>query len=103
MVYTDPQTSLRIGRALETRWDSLLSHPDSCPANGVHLSALAALTPQPGEDGGKGRIAVLAHQQSDGDDDLAAATGELQPSTSASQTDDVMPGRPAGAWPDDKT
>jgi hypothetical protein len=25
------------GGALETRWDSLLSQPDSCPADGVHL------------------------------------------------------------------
>jgi hypothetical protein len=40
---------------------------------------LAALTPQPGEDGGKGRIAVLAYQQADGDDHLAAAAVELQP------------------------
>ena len=26
---------------METRWDSLLSHPDSCPTDGVHLSSLA--------------------------------------------------------------
>jgi hypothetical protein len=32
-----------------------------------------------GEDGGKGRIAVLAHQQTDGDDHLATAAIELQP------------------------
>src|ERR1019366_7600561 len=28
---------LRSGGALETRWDSRLSHPDSCPTDGVHL------------------------------------------------------------------
>jgi hypothetical protein len=27
----------RIGRGIGTRWDSLLSHPNSCPTNGVHL------------------------------------------------------------------
>jgi hypothetical protein len=26
-----------MGGALETRWNSFLSHPDSCPADGVHL------------------------------------------------------------------
>ena len=41
--------------------------------------ALAALTPWPGKDGGKRRIAVLAHQEADGDDDLAAAAVQLQP------------------------
>jgi hypothetical protein len=29
--------------------------------------ALTALAPEPGQDGGKGRIAVLAHQRPDGD------------------------------------
>jgi hypothetical protein len=41
--------------------------------------ALAALTPQPGEDGGKGRIAVLAHQQADGDDDLTTTAVQFKP------------------------
>ena len=41
--------------------------------------ALAALTPQPGEDGGKGRTPVLAYQQPDRNDDLAAATVEFKP------------------------
>ncbi len=31
-------------------------------------------TPRPDEDGGKGWIAVLAHRQADGDDDLEPAT-----------------------------
>src|SRR5271165_5579303 len=30
--------SLGSGGALETRWASLLSHPDSCPTDGVHLT-----------------------------------------------------------------
>src|ERR1039457_6834102 len=42
--HTDPQTlPLRSGGALETRWDSLLSHPDSCPTDGVHLNRTGAL------------------------------------------------------------
>jgi hypothetical protein len=40
--------------------------------------SLTALTPQPGENGGKGRIAILAHQQADGDDHLTTAAIELQ-------------------------
>ena len=42
-------------------------------------STLAALTPQPGQDGGEGRIAVLAHQQADRQDHLAAAAIQLEP------------------------
>ena len=26
-----------MGKGVGTRWDSLLSHPDSCPTDGVHL------------------------------------------------------------------
>jgi hypothetical protein len=39
----------------------------------------AALAPEPGQDGGEGRIAVLAHQQPDGDDHLATAAIQLKP------------------------
>jgi hypothetical protein len=28
---------------LETRWDSLLGHPDSCPTDGVHLNGYALI------------------------------------------------------------
>jgi hypothetical protein len=36
---------------------------------------LAALATEPGKDGGKGRVAVLAHEQPDRDDGLTTTTG----------------------------
>jgi hypothetical protein len=41
--------------------------------------ALAPLAPQPSQDGGEGRVAVLAHQQPDGDDGLATTAGQFEP------------------------
>jgi hypothetical protein len=40
---------------------------------------LASLASEPGEDGGEGRVAVIAHEQPDGDDGLTPAARQLQP------------------------
>src|ERR1039457_1705606 len=48
-VYTSKHIPPRIGRGHGNRRDSLLSHPDSCPTDGVHLKTPAKLS--------RGRIA----------------------------------------------
>lgn len=51
----------------------------ACVKENRGRGSLAALTPGTGRDGGDRRIAALAHQQADGDDDLAVTTVEFKP------------------------
>jgi hypothetical protein len=40
--------------------------------------ALTALAPKPGQDGGEGQVAVVPHQEADGDDGLTPAAVQLK-------------------------
>jgi hypothetical protein len=63
---------------------------------------LTPLASEPGKDGGKRRVAMLAHQQADRDDGLTHDSTSVRAGILASPKGDAMRGRPAGASPDDR-
>jgi hypothetical protein len=61
------------------RWRAAGMLPAACTQVDGRWSGLAALTPEPGKDGGEGRVAMVAHQQADRDDGLTPAACQLKP------------------------